>query len=456
MGDAGFPPSPRQPRPRWFWLALGAIVVAAFVVRLVYVLTIGRRNPTGGDPLYYHVQANLLAKGHGFAEPFTWLKDHRIVPTAIHPPLFTLALAVSSVLGGTSFFAHKVVSCLLGSATVGVVGLIATAVASTTRAGPGSGRPAGISPERLGLVAAGLAAVYPNLWVVDGILMPETLFGLTIALVVLAAYGFLRRPALATAALTGAAIGFAALVRGEAVFLLLLLAPALALLGGGRFGTYTTRFAAMVLAAIVVVAPWSIRNLDTFKAPVPISANSEEVLANANCDLTWHGPLLGFWALSCYGRLPPGDESQRAAAYRRQGLDYIRRHEYRLPVVLAARVGRVWDLYRPLQSTHLSTIEGRDLRLTRAGLANYAVLVPFAIAGYVLLRRRRRYTLPLLAQALLVTATAIYAYGAIRFRMPGEVAIVVLAAVAVDALGVRAAAALRRSARVPRPVAAIN
>jgi len=40
---------------------------------------------------------------------------------------------------------------------------------------------------------------------------------------------------------------------------------------------------------------------------------------------------------------------------------------------------------------------------------------------------------PLLAMPVLATATALYAYGATRFRMPAEVAIVVLAAVAIDA-----------------------
>jgi hypothetical protein len=43
---------------------------------------------------------------------------------------------------------------------------------------------------------------------------------------------------------------------------------------------------------------------------------------------------------------------------------------------------------------------------------------------------------------LLVTVTAIYAYGATRFRTPAEVALVVLAAVGLDAL------------RPPRSVAA--
>jgi hypothetical protein len=41
-----------------------------------------------------------------------------------------------------------------------------------------------VGGRRVSLVAAGLAAVYPNLWVNDGLLMSETLAALTTALVV--------------------------------------------------------------------------------------------------------------------------------------------------------------------------------------------------------------------------------------------------------------------------------
>ena len=41
---------------------------------------------TGGNTVVGNAQANLLAKGHGFAEPFTWRDHHRIEPSAMHPP----------------------------------------------------------------------------------------------------------------------------------------------------------------------------------------------------------------------------------------------------------------------------------------------------------------------------------------------------------------------------------
>src|SRR5438046_6015998 len=134
---------PTRDRSRFWWL-LAAIAVSAFGVRLWFVLTLARRNPTGGDPFYYHVQANLLADGKGFSEPFTFSRTGRLIATAYHPPLFSLLLAVSSFFGGTSFFAHKLVASAAGTGTVVVVGLVAREVAGS----------------RAGVTAAAFAAVY--------------------------------------------------------------------------------------------------------------------------------------------------------------------------------------------------------------------------------------------------------------------------------------------------------
>ena len=50
------------------------------------------------------------------------------------------------------------------------------------------------------------------------------------------------------------------------------------------------------------------------------------------------------------------------------------------------------------------------------------------------LRRRRAVVWPLLVPFALVTLISAFGYGTIRFRVPAEVSIVVLAAVAIDAL----------------------
>lgn len=400
-------------RSRTFVVGLAALAVAAFVLRVVLVLTVGERNPDGGDPLYYHLQANLLANGDGFAEPFTWQESGRIIPSAIHPPLFSVLLAIPSLVGLDGFVAHKITSAVAGVGAVVVIGLVARRLA-----GP-----------RAGLLAAGIAAVAPNLWVIEGILMPESLYALTIAVVLLAAYRFVDGPTVARAAVLGATIGIAALARGEAAALVVLLGVPLA----WRARSWKS-LVALGAAAALVVAPWTVRNLVQFDQPVLLSANGDEVLGNANCDRTWYGEQTGFWSLECYAPNPPdGDESVRAKFYRDAGLEYVGDHLGRAPVVAAARLGRVWDVWRPGQNVELNTVEGRRLGVARAGQAVYWMLLPLAAVALVALRRRGETVWPLVAMAVLVTITAVYAYGITRFRIPAEVAIIVLAGVALDA-----------------------
>ncbi|HVM09506.1 MAG TPA: glycosyltransferase family 39 protein [Acidimicrobiales bacterium] len=409
----------RSPHPtaRRTALAVAAIALAAFAFRIWVVAEVATREPGGGDPLYYHLQANLLADGHGFAEPFRWQEAGEIVPSAIHPPGFTVWLAAASVAGFDTVFAHKVMSALAGAITVALVGALGFRLA-----GPSGG-----------VGAALLAAAHPNLWIIDGALMPEALFGMTVAAVLLIADVARRRDDVWSLVALGASIGAATLVRGEALLFVPLLAGWLALRGDIVWAMRLRRVAVVGAAAAAVIAPWTIRNLVTFDVPVLLSANGDEVIRNANCDLTWDGRLLGFWAVECYQPVPPADldEAARARFWRNEGLRFVRDNIDRAPVVAAARVGRVWDLYRPGQNVELSTVEGRNLHVARAGQIAYVALVPTAVVGAFLLRRQRVPLWPYLSTIVVVTVTAVYAYGVIRFRVPAEVALVVLGGVAV-------------------------
>jgi glucose-6-phosphate-specific signal transduction histidine kinase len=67
------------------------------------------------------------------------------------------------------------------------------------------------------------------------------------------------------------------------------------------------------------------------------------------------------------------------------------------------------------------------------GTVMYWALLPFAIVGAVILRRRRRLVWPLVATAMTVTLVAAATYGQQRFRIAAEPALLVLAAVALHA-----------------------
>jgi hypothetical protein len=98
---------------------------------------------------------------------------------------------------------------------------------------------------------------------------------------------------------------------------------------------------------------------------------------------------------------------------------------------------REFDLYRPGQSIIFQASEGRWHQAARWGIRFYWLMLPFTIAGFVLLRRRRQPLFILLAPVILGVIVAAAIYGSTRFRVVMEPVLVVAAAVALDALWVR-------------------
>ena len=98
-----------------FWVALLLIVVVGLAGRFVSMSLWAptTRLDLGGDAVYYHEAANLLADGKGFIDPYRYLfggseqvnlPDGRVVevitpvghlePTAGHPPVYVMYLGV--------------------------------------------------------------------------------------------------------------------------------------------------------------------------------------------------------------------------------------------------------------------------------------------------------------------------------------------------------------------------
>ena len=78
--------------------------------------------------------------------------------------------------------------------------------------------------------------------------------------------------------------------------------------------------------------------------------------------------------------------------------------------------------------------EGREALVSWLGFVAFWLLVPFAARGVISLRRRDVALWPLLSQVVVVTITVALIYGLVRFRIPAEVPLVVLAAAGIDAL----------------------
>jgi len=430
-------------RARLFPAGLFAIAVGALLVRIAFVVVVDPQVPRVGDASAYHLLANNLADGRGYIRPFDFAVLESVRPTAEYPPLFPALVSVVSFAGVKSVEAQRLAMTFVGTATVVVIGLLSRRVGGDT----------------VGLVAAGLAAVYPMLFMSDGVLMAETPYVLLVALALLLAYRAIDQPSPSSFTLLGVVIGLSALTRAEGLLLSVLLIVPLA------WGVKALPPRRRVMLAVVgvgtaalVVVPWTIRNAVKLDAFVPVSNNVATAVDGANCDLVYSGDQLGLWretfstvgdearkrpqAEACFEGFDierrDFDEAEVAADHRDDGLEYAREHTGRLPIVTTARWLRTWGLFRPSQQIEFESFEGRPEHWQRIGTQMYWVLLPLAAAGAVIVARRRRARLwPLLSTGVLVSFTTVATYGQQRFRIAAEPALVVLAAVTIVTLAGR-------------------
>ena len=421
LAPAG-PPTPvgADGGTRRFVLVLLAITAIALTGRVVWIVTVARYDGRFYDSYIYLGVSESIADGRGFQTPLIG------TPDASHPPLAALSIVPASAMTDLTrgYIAQRVTMAVLGAFSVAAIGLLGRAVAGS----------------RVGLIAAGLAAIYPNIWLANSVVMSETLVILIMALALLATYRFLRQPTWWSAAAIGVLCGLAALARAELLLLVpMLLLPAALVVKPVPRRAQVAFLSIGVVACGLVVAPWVVRNLVTFQEPTFLSTGDGTALLSTNCDETYYGHNIGLSELPCTYVVPPSrDPSVSSARQRAIAIDYIGDHLSRLPVVIGVRVLRMWDLFRPVQGVDLNTVEGRPKEAGLAGLAMYYVLVPLTIGGVVVLRRRRITTWPLIVPLALATVIAVTTQGAVRYRAPAEVALVVLGAVAVDALWNRA------------------
>ena len=396
---------------RRFRVSLALIAAAALAFRIGYAQYLVHHGPdTLYDAFWYGSTALEFHFGEFFRAPFA------TAPTAAHPPLTVFLLGLPVLVTGAHHadVVMRMTMPVLGTAVVVVVGLLGRTVA-----GPW-----------VGLVAALLAGAAPNFWMPSGILMSETPVMLCTALLLLAVSRVLRSPDVWSVVLLGVACGVEVLARAELIlFVPALLVPAVVAARQLSARRRLALVAVGVLATLVVVGPWVGRNLATFHDTTIISSGNGLALLGANCRQSYFGEYMGLWNPSCATTSPvPGDESVQSSHDVHLAIEYIDHHEGRLPLVVLARIGHVWDLYRPYQMAQVETGEGRPLADSIAGLIVYYALLPCAVVGVVILRRRRITQWYLLVPFGVVTVISALDSGITRFRAPAEVCLVVLAA----------------------------
>jgi Dolichyl-phosphate-mannose-protein mannosyltransferase len=216
----------------------GDVVTAgvALAARVISLLWAGGRFSPVADGIYYHPIAARIAEGLGS----TWLWPDGTVTYAAHYPVgYPALVALAYRLVGPWPTAGGVVNALLG--TGAAVAVYRLALRATQ--------------PRWALLAGLAVALHPGLVMYTPALMTE---GVTAALLAMAAWMVSYRSR-AGVVLLGLAVGLATLVRPQS----LLLAPCLGLLGARPDAPRWARLrcaAAATAIALLVCAPWTIRN----------------------------------------------------------------------------------------------------------------------------------------------------------------------------------------------------
>ena len=404
------------------WLLYVPPLVVGLAIRLAYSLLATQPPlPPGADQYYYRGQATLITHGYWFDVPGSVVNGSSGIPGVAHPPLFSAVLAVADYLSFRTMDAQRAFLCVIGVVAIVFCGRIGARLAG--RAGE--------------VVVMWVAAVLPAMWIYNGEVLSESVTVPLAAGTLLALYRFRERANPGRALVLGLAIALCALTRPELLVLVVLFAP-LWLPRRSRAPRFSLTIVFLV-GVTVLLGPWVGRNLHDYTDTEVLSSNFGSVIAGANCAPTYAGPLLGTWDASCATSLvpPPGDASTVDAYYRSAGEHFARTQLRRVPVVVAAWLGRAFGVWpAPAQTVSWNA--------TAAGvwprwaswlyLITWWLSIPFAVIGAVSLRRRHMTGWPLYVLVALYFVVSAVLYADPRFASSCQPALAVLVGVGLTAI----------------------
>lgn len=390
---------------------LAVAMALSFAIVIVYVLAT-KPNQLAGDQGEYSSEAVFFAQGHFWWSTAPFGVAH---PSAWKTPIYPAWVGLWYELFGAKPAIVGAIQALLAPLSVLLTWILARR----------------LFDRRTALIAACLVAVFPLVWEYYGLLYSEAL-AIPVTLGVLLMFIGLGAPSNGRAAAVGGAIGVALLVRPSSGFLFAGVLAAWVIAAGWRSGAAAIAIAVGV--AVLVVAPWTIRNTLTDGIGfVPLSVQDGAAYGTFN-STSAKDPIYPYAWRPVIDDQPDVltglavSDAKLRAGLQDAARGYIADH----PASLAEAffwngLSRFWDLRRPGRALDEVPFEGRSEAVTAVGLAMYYVLLVLAIAGLWRHRGRHELWIPVLAIALAASVVFTSASGT-RYRTPLEPLVVILAA----------------------------
>jgi len=229
------------PRPSltapWLWAA--GLLALALAIRIAFALHVGETAPER-DGFDYNRIGLSLAAGNGFPSSLVIPGT----PAAVRPPAYPVFLAAVYKVFGGHLIAARLVQALVGTLTVGLIGALGWVLFG----------------RRVALVAVAIAAVYPELVLMDSALLSEVLYvPLTLAAVTAACLARRAERKSCWAIAAGILAGLSILTRQNGFLILLPLFLLVWVRPSGRGARDLLAPAAMLVCAMAVVLPWTIQ-----------------------------------------------------------------------------------------------------------------------------------------------------------------------------------------------------
>jgi 4-amino-4-deoxy-L-arabinose transferase-like glycosyltransferase len=380
---------------------LAVLIFVGFILRIVAaeVFRGGLNSGYQGDEAGYMALATRVVQGLGFT-------DNHGIPVSYPLPGLPLLLAMPISILGPNVALIRMFTAVIGS-------LLVPACYLLCRSSTGS--------QKLGWIAAAIAVFFPTWVIYSSLIFTDIPVTVLVTLMVWMLIEGYRRQSLLWIVGAGTAWGIAISIRAVC----LVYAPGIVLWLLLIMPGWKRRLAAvmvMIVPSACILAPWSLRNTYIYGRFILISAlegselyranNPEATGIDAIDDLRFHEILSQRYPADRYP-----DKVVRSKLLQAEAVEFIRENPWRFAQLSFIRFIQFWKLYSPRVPLSHSLLT----------IASFGVALPFFLIQVIRLGWRRGpemlFLLIILCQAGFHT---IYSSN-VRYRMPIEPLIIVMA-----------------------------